>query len=108
MNHYWRHENGIHRIAKEGLRFRQSVQILARAAGGKSGRAPQIDGRVAVSVLAWMPDHRRRDLDNLLKATLDALVHAGVIFDDGLVDDLRIRRAGYRLGGAMSVTVTQI
>jgi crossover junction endodeoxyribonuclease RusA len=33
-------------------------------------------------VLAYPPDHRRRDLDNLAKAILDALQHAGVYGND--------------------------
>ena len=49
-------------------------------------------GRLRVEVVAHAPDHRRRDLDNLHKATLDALEHAAVYADDGQIDDLRIRR----------------
>lgn len=41
-----------------------------------------------------MPDRRARDLDNLCKAPLDALVKAGVMADDSLIVDLRIYRAG--------------
>lgn len=43
---------------------------------------------------AWVPDNRRRDLDNLLKAALDAIVKAGLLVDDSQVVDLRIYRAG--------------
>jgi crossover junction endodeoxyribonuclease RusA len=42
----------------------------------------QILGEYVLHVLATKPDKRRRDLDNLLKATSDLLVHAGVIDDD--------------------------
>jgi crossover junction endodeoxyribonuclease RusA len=45
-------------------------------------------------IQAWLPDRRRRDLDNLLKAVQDALAHAGVYDDDSQIVDLRIRRAG--------------
>lgn len=53
---------------------------------------PLFDGIVAVDILA--PLNRRRDLDNALKALLDLLVRQGVIRDDNLIDDLRIRRIG--------------
>jgi crossover junction endodeoxyribonuclease RusA len=41
---------------------------------------------------AYPPDHRRRDIDNLIKATADALQHAGVYEDDSQVDLLVVRR----------------
>jgi hypothetical protein len=54
--------------------------------------APLIPGLVSVDIRA--PLNRRRDLDNALKPTLDLLVRMGIISDDNLIDDLRIRRAG--------------
>lgn len=48
--------------------------------------------RFGVSIVAYPPNRRRHDLDNLLKALLDSLQVAGVFFDDSQVDDLRIRR----------------
>ena len=36
---------------------------------------------------AWMPDKRVRDLDNLLKAPLDALTRAGFWVDDSQIAD---------------------
>lgn len=53
---------------------------------------PLIPGIVAVDIRA--PLNRRRDLDNALKGLLDILVRQGIISDDNLIDDLRIRRAG--------------
>jgi crossover junction endodeoxyribonuclease RusA len=50
-------------------------------------------GRVGVRIVAYQPDHRRRDLDNMLKAPLDALQSAGVFENDGDIDDLHILRA---------------
>ena len=59
----------------------------------RAGRAP-LDGKLAVRVVAVAPDRRKRDLDNLLKATLDALTHAKVWHDDGQIDRLEVERAG--------------
>jgi Holliday junction resolvase RusA-like endonuclease len=47
--------------------------------------------RVVVEV--YVPDRRKRDLDNLHKGILDSLTHAGVWGDDSQIDDLRIYRA---------------
>jgi len=49
-------------------------------------------GRIAIEITAHPPDRRARDLDNMLKAPLDALTHSGVIRDDADIDDLRITR----------------
>jgi crossover junction endodeoxyribonuclease RusA len=48
--------------------------------------------RLSVSILAYPPDRRKRDLDNVLKSLLDALMHAGVYSDDSQIDKLTISR----------------
>ena len=86
VNHYWdRNANGTMRISKKGKAFREAVGWIA--AKHKLGPA----NRFKVDIAAYAPDNRRRDLDNVLKAILDALTHAGVWADDDQVDDLRIR-----------------
>lgn len=42
----------------------------------------KIKGQFKITVLFVRPDQRHRDLDNLLKALLDCLQHAGVITND--------------------------
>jgi len=49
-------------------------------------------GRLGLVIAAYPPDRRKRDLDNLLKATLDALVHTKIIRDDSDIDELGIAR----------------
>jgi crossover junction endodeoxyribonuclease RusA len=53
-----------------------------------------------------MPDKRRRDLDNILKALLDGLTHSGVWGDDSQVVDLRIVKAP-TLGGMVKVNISE-
>lgn len=48
--------------------------------------------RLKVVVLLSPPDRRRRDIDNLAKALLDALEAGGLFHDDCQIDDLRIIR----------------
>ena len=72
----------------------------------RQGRpAKPLSGRLWVEVLAYPPDRRRRDLDNLGKASFDSLTHALVIEDDGLFDDMRFIRAGTTDGGMLKVTI---
>jgi len=43
-------------------------------------------------------------LDNLLKALLDSMTHAGVMQDDALIADLRVYWAD-EIGGMVKVTI---
>lgn len=43
-----------------------------------------VEGPFTLSIKLHKPDRRKRDLDGLLKAPLDALVEAGLIQDDSL------------------------
>jgi crossover junction endodeoxyribonuclease RusA len=89
MNHYWRRVGPRTLISREGRTFRTNVCALL---GGGGPRRPPAGGRVALAMDAFPPDRRRRDLDNLLKPTLDALQHGGVYEDDSQVDLLVVRR----------------
>lgn len=77
-------------LSTDGRRYRAEVERAV-----KHSEVVGVGGSQARAVLAaWVPDARRRDLDNLLKATLDAAVHAGLLLDDSQITDLRIYRAG--------------
>lgn len=86
VNTYWRNFNGRMLISKKGREYRKAVadEILIQK-GNK-----HLKGKIKMTIEAWRPDNRKRDLDNLLKAPLDALTHAGVYQDDQLIVDLRI------------------
>lgn len=49
---------------------------------------------LCLSVDAYFPDKRVRDLDNILKALLDSLVKGGLIKDDSQIKKLLITRCG--------------
>lgn len=105
VNTYWRHVpmRGSVRslISRKGRAYRDVVQATVRG-------TRTTPGRLAVVLLAHPPDRRRRDLDNLPKAILDSLQHAGVIEDDGDIDDLRITRCDRVPGGRVVVEITNI
>ena len=101
INNYWRHARGRHYISAQGKAFRQEVWATA-------GTRPRMDGRLGVDVQVWVPDKRKRDLDNVLKALLDALEHAGIYKDDGQIDDLHITRRGIEPGGQCRVQVWEL
>lgn len=70
----------------------------------RESKVTRVSGPVSVDIVAYMPDRRRRDLDNILKSLLDSLTHAGVWDDDDQVHDLRIRR-GPHIGGMVKVQI---
>lgn len=68
----------------------------------------QLAGRLKVKILAYPPTRARRDLDNLFKAPLDSLTHAGVIADDSLIDDVRMVRCEVVKGGRLEIIITEM
>ena len=106
LNRYWRHSgrDGIQRthISDEGRRYRSKVALIARS----RRRGPVLRGRVSVVILAYPPNRRRHDLDNLFKVLLDALGRGMVYEDDSQIQDLEIHlRALARPDGRLEVTI---
>lgn len=73
-------------VSREGREYREAVRRSLLP-----GYKP-MHGRLAVQLVAIPPDRRRRDIDNLAKALLDALTHVGIWADDSQVDRLTIVR----------------
>lgn len=103
VNRMYRVFRGRSIISREGRDYRERVVAMVKAQ-----EAPLIACRCAVDVLAYPPDRRRRDLDNVCKALLDGLVHGGALADDSLIDLLSIRRMGRKEGGEVWVRITEL
>ncbi|EFL9616820.1 DUF968 domain-containing protein [Escherichia coli] len=63
---------------------------------------------LGLKIIAEPPDKRRRDLDNILKAPLDALTHAGLLIDDEQFDEINIVRGQRVPGGRLGVKIYKI
>lgn len=89
VNSYYSAGHGKARyISAKGRIFRdQVVQSVSEQAPGITHA-----GRLYVEVVLHPPDKRTRDLDNYMKALLDALTHAGLWVDDSQIDQLSILR----------------
>lgn len=98
VNHLWRRVGHRTLLSRGGRAFRRAVLATLAARGVRP-----IAGRLAVTIDVHPPDRRRRDLDNALKALLDALQHGGAYHDDAQIDDLRIRRGACVPGGRVCV-----
>ncbi|AKK47937.1 TPA: RusA family crossover junction endodeoxyribonuclease [Escherichia coli] len=104
VNTYWRRRGSTYFISEEGKRYRRAVALIVRQQRLKLS----LSGRLAIKVIAEPPDKRRRDLDNILKAPLDALTHAGVLMDDEQFDEINIVRGQPVSGGRMGVKIYPI
>ena len=104
VNHYWRNFRGRIVIGAKGRAYRQAVIASVIEQGVPRDR---ISCRLAVNIDAYPPDNRRRDIDNINKALLDAIVAAEVIEDDGLIDALSIIRLDPAKDGRVEVRITE-
>ena len=102
VNHYWGVSGNRRYIMPRGIAFREAVALEVYAAHGVP-----IEGPVRLDIVAHPPDKRRRDIDNILKALLDALEHGGAFENDAQVADLRIRRAEPVSGGRVDVEIRE-
>lgn len=103
LNTYWRQFKNRTLLSKAGRLYRED--LMKRSVLEQWGSIGP-DKRLSVQIDAWMPDRRRRDLDNILKAALDGLTHTGVWGDDAQIDQLSIRRVE-TLGGMLKVRITE-
>jgi Holliday junction resolvase RusA-like endonuclease len=100
INHYWRRVGPRTLISREGRRFRERVTAILAALG-----IEPMSGALAVQVEIYPPDNRRRDIDNVQKALLDALQHGGAYTDDSQIVRLSIEKCEPVEGGK---TIVQI
>lgn len=100
VNTYWRRSGRNIHISKRGRKYRQAVIDAIEPLS-----IEMMTGRLAVAVMAYMPDKRRRDIDNILKSLLDSMNHAGVFEDDEQIDRLLVQRCGIDKPGRVEVLV---
>lgn len=104
VNTYWR-ANGKRRfISKEGVLFKTAVKGICIRDGIRSfGSA-----RLSVNIYIHPRSKRIFDLDNCLKAILDALMAANVYDDDSQIDMLSIARSDPVKNGKAVVSINEI
>lgn len=113
VNHYWHHiviggkfqkRRASVRISEAGERYQKEA-----IASMREQKVPReaLKGRLAVSIVAYPPDRRVRDLDNVFKGVLDVLKMHRVIQDDGDIDELTIVRGICVSKGRLDMTVRE-
>ena len=104
MNTMWRNFKGRTVLSKAGRVFRQEVQdIVVNQNIRKFG-----DKKLKITMVLRPRDKRKTDIDNRIKAVLDALEHAGVFDDDFQVDHLEMIRGEPIKGGLLHVVIEEL
>jgi crossover junction endodeoxyribonuclease RusA len=103
VNRIWRSVGGRVLLSADGRAYRQAVAV---AVVEQHGAGDPLAGRLSMTIRAYPPDRRRRDLDNLLKAILDSLEHAGSVYvNDSQIDHLSIHRCAVEVGCRLEIQI---
>lgn len=113
INHYYKTVRVGHSvrvfIGAEGLLFREQVTGIVVQHKLRSKQeliVPYFEKeRLAVSILIYPPDKRKRDIDNIIKPIFDSLQHAFVFKNDSQIDYLCVERMEIIKGGSITVSV---
>ena len=104
VNNYYAVVRGRKVLSAKGRAYKvdAAVEMLRQ-------RAPRnLLSRLEVMIDAYPPDRRRRDIDGIIKATLDAMQDYGLFRDDSQIDDLRVRRMEKAAGGYLRVHISEL
>jgi crossover junction endodeoxyribonuclease RusA len=103
VNTYWRRCGSRIVLSQTGRTYKDDVSMLCLA-----NRVKPYNGsaRLSVSIMVYPPDRRKRDIDNITKAVLDALI-GHCYSDDSQIDDLCLRRRELVKGGKVIVSIAQ-
>lgn len=88
VNTYYRNVKGRTIISAKGRDYRTDTIAACLEQSINS----HITGRISLKMTCCPPDKRTRDLDNLTKALIDSLQHAGLFEDDSQIDHIEISR----------------
>lgn len=102
VNTYWRRVGFKTIVSKRGRDYRDQVRAILEESVYK-----QTTEQVELRILLYMPDKRRRDIDNVLKALLDSLEYGGALENDNQVWKLIIERAGFVKGGMVVLEIIE-
>ena len=104
MTTMWRNFRGRTVLSKAGRAFREDVQNIII-----DNNIPKFgDSKLRITMILRPRDKRKTDIDNRIKAVLDALEHAGVFNDDFQVDHLEMIRGEPLKGGLLHVVIEEL
>lgn len=107
VNSYWRAVTGNFKGARVLLSAKGRDYKTTVAANINRPDKP-MTGDLCVFLVCSPPDRRRRDVDNILKATFDALQYAGVYEDDSQIVEMHFKKSAITKGGSLRIEITKM
>lgn len=104
VNTYWGFRGSQRFLTSRAKIFKQAVATEFVRAGFE----PLGSARLKVEIELYPPDKRIRDIDNVVKSTLDALCQTGIFDDDGQIDVLLVTRRSVIKWGAAKIILTKL
>ena len=105
VNSVWRQYKGRILLSEVGKRYRS--EVIARCILERLCHSP-LSGPLRLEINAYVPDRRKRDIDNILKAPLDALTHANIWEDDSQINELFVRKCPVGQNPRLDIRITQL
>ena len=100
VNHYYRRVGPRTLISREGRAYREKVSRYLALKGIEPSLGP-----LHVQIELFPPDRRLRDVDNTLKALLDALEKGGAYHNDVQIERLEVEKCRPVKGGKVIVRI---
>jgi crossover junction endodeoxyribonuclease RusA len=101
VNTYWRNYRGRTVLSKNGREFKKAVQEYVTI-----NNTPKFGQHRLYGIISIFPrDRRIIDIDNRIKAILDALQDSGVFDDDSQFDKIEIARGSIKPGGGCTIVL---
>jgi crossover junction endodeoxyribonuclease RusA len=107
VNAYYRAYRGGSILSAAGRAYKKAVaiQLMCQRFRIRNDAEAVRTGKLSVVYKVFEPDHRRRDLSNLLKSMEDAMQDARVFEDDSQFARIVIERAGFYPEGKVEVEI---
>lgn len=104
VNTYWGFRGSRRFLTARATAFKTQVNTEF----SRSGHEGFANQRLKVTIELYPPDRRIRDIDNVVKSTLDALCQSGVFVDDGQIDVLHVERKEVIKWGAAKIILETV
>lgn len=100
INHYYLRTSSGVIIAPRGKKYRHDVCLLLSKYRGICDNR-----RLGMTINVFPPDKRKRDIDNILKVSIDSMQYAKVFKDDNQIDMLSVIRRDVVKNGELAVWI---
>ena len=93
-NRYWRVVNNRVITSRDGRKYQRDVADIVWRQVAVDGLSTCGNRKISeIVIIAYPPDTRRRDIDNIIKPCIDALKLAGLFEDDSQIDAITAKWA---------------